>query len=184
MQDIESPPSTEQKLIPSERVRIAWALTWPCITASLIYEVAKKVSGLSEYKLQSVVDLATSILFFFLFSTWVIRRTVNNRAFPGFHLNVFRQPDATSTPVMQYKESVSVTWLLVWRTTVVQGLIMGLIALAFGPLSRLLDTRDPIGWFWVWTSVAEVLIFYFWLVEAMLKKRYAQFSLSLVRGVS
>jgi hypothetical protein len=78
---------------------------------------------------------------------------------------------------MNYRESLSVTWLICWRTW--------LIFLPFTIAAAvLLQTRqglyNQLVWSlpgWLCNSVAELLIFYIWIVPAPLGKRYSGFSL-------
>ena len=61
---------------------------------------------------------AAGILSFLLFSTWAVRRTVR-LDFSGFHLLGIRDDAADGTRNMTYGESLSVAWLIHWRTFLV-----------------------------------------------------------------
>jgi hypothetical protein len=77
---------------------------------------------------------------------------------------------------MNYRESLSVTWLICWRMGVVS--ILTWIALSV-LLQRLVEPYSLLGW--VWDSVTELALFYFWIVQAALDKNYAGFSLRVER---
>lgn len=66
-----------------ERLELAWALVWPCALFDLVYSVILTQLRLSESQRQNWEE-AIGIVWFFLFSTWVVRRTVRLE-FTGFH---------------------------------------------------------------------------------------------------
>src|SRR5260370_37296568 len=84
---------------------------------SLVYCLLRGQLRLSEAQLQ-VIDSILGILQFFFFTTWVVRRTVRLE-FPGFHLAVLRGDAPDGTRKMSYGESLSVAWLICWRTNMI-----------------------------------------------------------------
>lgn len=163
-----------ERLSHSERMQLTWALSWPCILFGLGYDVFRRLLQLSEAQLQ-VFDFVFAALSFFLFSTWIVWRAVRID-FPGFHLVVVRSGEPEPTRTMSYHEALSVTWLICWRTAAVLVFPWVLLTLL---VQQRLDVYGPFGW--LFDSVAELLIFYFWIVEAALKKNYHGFSLRLAR---
>src|SRR5258705_5188880 len=106
-----------EQLSRAERLHLTWALVWPCALFSLAYGVLRGLLRLSEVQLQSM-DQVFGFLGFFSFTTWVVRRTVR-LDFPGFHLVVIRSDAPDGTRMMRYGESLSVAWLISWRTGII-----------------------------------------------------------------
>jgi hypothetical protein len=79
---------------------------------------------------------------------------------------------------MSYRESLSVAWLICWRTFMFfLGPVVVVSVLSHQPLEFENSLRG-----WLLTSMSELLIFYFWIVEGALGKIYSRFSLSLERS--
>jgi hypothetical protein len=175
-------PEPPEQLSPAERLRLTWALGWPGALLNLAYAVLRGQLRLSEGQLQGM-DQVFGILVFFLFGTWVVRRTVRLN-FPWFYLEVIRGDAPEGTRMMRYSESLSVVWLITWRTMVI--LLPLIIAVAFWArlhqqpheLSR--ELYSPLGS--LLCILAETPVFYFWIVKAAVNKRYARFSLRLERS--
>ena len=164
-----------QPLTRTERLRLTWALAWPCVLVALVYGLLRGKVRLPETQLQ-VIDQVFGILEFFLFTTWVVRRTVR-LDYPGFHLLVIRGNAGDATRTMSYRESLGVAWLISWRT----GMFFLPLAVAMIVLRQQPQVLyRPLGW--LSTSVAELLVFYFWIVKAALGKQYARFSVRLDRS--
>lgn len=158
-----------------ERLQLTWALAWPCILLGLAYCLLRGQLRLSESQLQGI-DQVFGVLEFFLFATWVVRRTVR-LDFPGFHLLVIRGDARGWARTMSYRESLSVAWLLSWRSFLFfLPLFVAMIMLRRQPQ----ELYRPLGW--LGSSVAELLVFYAWIVKAALGKRYSRFSLRLDRS--
>jgi hypothetical protein len=173
-----------QSLRGDDRLQLTWALSWPCLLASLVYGLLRGHALIPEEALQSI-DLASSGFLFFLFSTWVVRRAVR-LDYPGFHLLVTRGAARGVTRTMSYRESLSVTWLICWRTWMIlmAAFVVFVAAVAIVTQQRpALDAR--LLWSipgWLLNSVAELLIFNMWVVPAALRKNYSGFSLKLDRS--
>ncbi len=172
-----------EQLSRAERLHLTWALAWPCALLSLVYGVLRGQLRLSEGQLQGL-DQVFGILGFFLFTTWVVRRTVR-LDFPGFHLVVIRGDAPDGTRMMRYSESLSVAWLITWRTMVILSpLLIAVIAvwvrLHQQPHELSQELYSPLGS--LLTTLAELPIFYFWIVKAAVNKRYSRFSLRLERS--
>ncbi len=158
-----------------ERLQLTWALAWPCALLSLVYLLLRGQVRLSEPQLSNI-DQVFGILQFFLFTTWVVRRTVR-LDFPGFHLLVIRAGAGEETQTMSYRESLSVGWLICWRTSLFfLPLAVAMVVLRRQPQ----ELYHPLGW--LLTSVVELLIFYTWIVKAALRKSYSGFSLRVDRS--
>ena len=93
---------------------------------------------------------------------------------------------------MSYRESLTVTWLICWRTAVILVLFGGMSAalyyelvlgLKFSDWSKQSQDQFSLGG-WLWGSAAEVAFYYFYIVRKALTKRYAGFSLRLDRSGS
>jgi len=160
----------------AERWRLTRKLVGPSACLGLIL-----YSWLRD-RIPPSVALTGGILLFFLFATWVVRLTVR-MDFTGFRLLVIRGDGREATRTMSYRESLSVAWLMCWRSSL---LILPLVAAA-----SLLPPESHGGWIgylwsswhgWLWFAVAELLILYVWTVEAALGKRYSGFSLRLDRS--
>jgi hypothetical protein len=153
----------------AERLQLTWALAWPCIALSLVYCWLRSQMRLNESQLQGV-DQVVGLLEFFLFTTWVVRRTVR-LDFPGFHLRVIRRDAAAATRGMTYRESLSVAWLISWRTS----LILSPVLVAVWVFQQQRPELYSLS-VWLWSSAAELLVFYFWIVRMALNKSYERFS--------
>jgi hypothetical protein len=179
--------STQQpeRLSYADRLQLAWALSWPCAVFSLLYWLARGLLGLSGQHL-TPLDLGVGPFQLFFFSPWVVRRTVQ-LDFPGFHLVVTRRQSGETTRAINYRGSLSVAWLLMWRTAVIFGIVNGLIFAAVwvvqgarplyfdpnyvtlpGVLGILKEFQE---------EVLSLLIFLLWVNKAAIKKSYARFSL-------
>jgi hypothetical protein len=168
-------PGQPEPLRRVERLQLTWALAWPCALLGLVYFLLRGQLRLSEAQLHNI-DQVFGILQFFLFTTWVVRRTVR-LDFPGFHLLVVRGDAGEGTRTMSYCESLSVAWLISWRSSMfLLPLYVAVTVLRQQPQ----ELYRPLGW--LSTSVAELLIFYVWIVKAALGKSYSRFSLRLDRS--
>src|SRR5260370_18189739 len=85
----------------AEQLQLTWALNWPCVLLGLVYCLLWGQLRLSEAQLLSI-DLVLGILAFFLFTTWVVRRTVR-LDFPGFRLLVIRGGAGEGARAMTYR---------------------------------------------------------------------------------
>jgi hypothetical protein len=172
-----------EQLSRAERLHLTWALAWPCALLSLVYGVLRGQLRLSEEQLQGM-DQVFGILVFFLFTTWVVRRTVRLN-FPWFYLEVIRSDAPHGTRMMRYSESLSVAWLITWRTMVI--LLPLIIAVAAvwvrlhqQPRELSQELYSPLGS--LLSTLAELPVLYFWIVKAAVNKRYSRFSLRLERS--
>lgn len=173
-----------------ERLELAWALVWPCALFDLVYSVILTQLRLSESQRQNWEE-AIGIVWFFLFSTWVVRRTVRLE-FTGFHLEVFRDDAMQGTRTMSYRESLSVAWLICWRSVLYMMpfiLIAIVITIMITGWAVFVDQAHatsarsrPIEW--VVGELAGFLIVYFWVARAAVVKRYARFSLGVSRAAA
>lgn len=174
-----------ERLSYADRFQLAWALSWPCAVFSLLYWLARGLLGLSGQHL-TPLDLGVGLFQLFFFSTWVVRRTVQ-LDFPGFHLVVIRHQSGETTRAIDYRESLSVAWLLIWRTAVIFGVLNGVIFAAVwlvrgsrplffdpnyvtlpGVLGILKEFQE---------EALSLLIFLLWVNKAAIRKNYARFSL-------
>jgi hypothetical protein len=179
----ESGKQQPKPLSRAERIQLTWALVWPGALLNLAYVLLRSQLRGSETSLQIArinavlesIDGTVGALGFFLFSTWVVRRTVR-LDFPEFHLLAIRAGAEGGNRTMMYRESLSVAWLLKWRT-VMYSLPLGVavFVLRHGPPPQ--EWYSPLNWLWI--SAAEILIFYLWIVNAALGKRYSDFSLGV-----
>jgi hypothetical protein len=172
-----------EQLSRAERLHLTWALAWPCSLLSLLYGVLRGQLRLSDGQLQGI-DQVFGILFFFLFTTWVVRRTVRLN-FPWFHLEVIRGDAPDGTRMMRYSESLSVGWLITWRTMVILLPLIIAVAVVWVGLHRQphelsQESHSPLGT--LLSTLAELPVFYFWIVKAAVNKRYRRFSLRLERS--
>jgi hypothetical protein len=158
------------KLSYRERLRMAWELTWPMALIDL--GVVILLHGFLEVQGESA-DSVWAVVAFFGVSPWVVRR--------GLNLKYGR---LRVQPKLSYQRSLKVMWLLGWRT-----LALSLAALV--PVSLILRAlhldanlagENPlinnVG-----LSLADAgssLLFYPFLVTAMLRKRYRGFRLELM----
>lgn len=169
-------PEQAGPLSRAERMELTWALSWPCVLFSLAYDVFRRLLQLSEAQLQAL-DFVCAALSFFLVSTLVVWRTVR-MDFPCFHLVVVRCGTPEVARTMRYRETLSVTWLIGRRSAAI--CVLPWLALTL-LLRHRLDVYGPLGW--LFNSVAELLVFYVWIVQAALNKSYAGFPLRLARSV-
>ena len=132
----------------------------------------------------SWIVLAAGILQVFLFAPWVVRRTVLLN-FPRLNLVVVRGDSVDRTHTMNYRESLSVAWLLIWRSAVIIMVITITVTTAIIIVRT--APAELEGWpagfpryllqFGI-TLPLEVLIFIF-MLKSVMRKVYAGFSLRL-----
>lgn len=162
------------KLSYRERLRMAWELTWPMalidLTVVFVLHAMLDVQGESA-------DSIWAVIAFFGISPWVVRRALNLQYGP------YRV-----RPRLTYQQSLKVMWLLAWRT-----LVLSLAALV--PVSLLLralhfeanlSSENPL-MNNVGLSLFDAvsgLVFYPFLITAMLGKKYRGFRLELVEETS
>jgi hypothetical protein len=176
--DLPGAPRRAAPPTPEERLHLAWALTWPGALFDLAYQLLRAQLGLPAAKAAGI-DLVVAILGFFLFYTWVVRRAVRLN-FPGFRLWVMRGDGGSGTREMSYAESLSVHWLIYWRSL----MILLPIHLFFAVLLRGTGLYDRFLWSipgWLCCAAAGLAILYFWLAGAAVGKRYSAFWLRLER---
>jgi hypothetical protein len=161
------------KLTYRDRLRMAWELTWPMALIDLTVVIC--LHGFLNVQGESA-DSIWAVAAFFGVSPWVVRR--------GLNLKYGR---LRVRPRLSYQQSLKVMWLLGWRT-----LALSLVALV--PISLLLRTlhldanlsgENPLVNN-VGLSVADAassMVFYPFLISAMLRKRYRGFQLGLVEEV-
>ena len=126
-----------------------------------------------------------------LFSPWIVRRTVHFD-FPRFHLVVIRGQNGGTTRAINYGESLSVAWLLIWRTDMIMSIVHGLVStsvwLVRGARPVLFDSNyitlpGVLGILRVVLQEAlGLLVFLLWVNRAAIKKNYARFSLRIERA--
>ena len=163
-----------ETISPAERLELAWALAWPCALLEFVQNLLLGQLRLTEDQRQNIEQVA-GLLAFLLISTWVVRRTVR-LDFSGFHLLVIRADAQDGTRTMTYRESLSVAWLISWRSALV-------LVPFFVTFLLVMDAPPRHGWLLHSVlTVAEFLTFYLWMVNGALNKNYARFSLRLVRS--
>lgn len=182
------------QLSAAERFQLVWALFWPCAVFGIVQMAAQalwKSLGLSH---EQVVSFAFLLLQLLLFSPWVIRRTVRLH-FPGFQLLVVRRGSGEETRDMNYLESLSVAWLIIWRAAAIGALILlvVLIAVVIAAATGLhvhsiaSSTTElfSFGTTGVLSEVAavplELLVFFLYVAKAAVAKQYERFSLRIDR---
>jgi hypothetical protein len=156
-----------QPLSRAERRQLTNKLGGPCAVLGLV------LYCLLRSRLPLSVALVLGILLFFLFATWVARLTVR-WDFTGFRLLVIRGNAGEGTRTMSYRESLSVAWLICWRSSL---FFLPLVAALL-----LLPQENVRLAYWVplgLAIVSEHLILYVWIVEAALGKSYSGFSIRL-----
>ncbi len=158
------------KLAYRERLRMAWELTWPMALIDLTVVVF--LHGFLEVQGESA-DSIWAVAAFFAVSPWVVRR--------GLNLKYGRW---RVRPRLSYQQSLKVMWLLGWRTLALSLAALVPISLALRALhlDANLTGENPLVNN-VGLSVADglsSLVFYPFLVTAMLRKRYRGFRLELV----
>ena len=164
----------------TDRLRLAWALAWPCAILGLIYSLARGRLGLPDGSMAiEWIDFAAGVLQFFLFSTWVVRRAMR-LDYSTFRVVVIRGSAGERARAMNYPESLSVTWLLIWRTDLIECLVLGVFLAVLwivrgthpAGLSPFSLISQSLGF------VLEVLIFSL-ILKAAIRKKYSGFSLGL-----
>ncbi|MBL8177953.1 MAG: hypothetical protein JNK48_24965 [Bryobacterales bacterium] len=95
----------------SERVALAWQLTWPAVVTDVIW-------SFTVYVLLEIQSQGAELLYIFpyllLVAPWLVRRMIR-KPYPAFRLKVLRDGFAAE---MNYTESFKVMWLLIWRTSI------------------------------------------------------------------
>ena len=171
-------------LSPIERVQFAWALLWPVTLFGIAQCLVQGQSWLSDTQLQIAKWVFGTPSYFYL-TAWAVRRTVR-MDFPGFRLMVMRGYTGEGSRKMTLGESLSVAWLITWRSTLIFCLFYfpGIAVLgAYGggdAVRRQILALSEVQGFLL-TFVAEFLIFYLWIVNPLLRKRYRGFSLKIER---
>lgn len=158
------------KLSYRERLRMAWELTWPMALIDL--GVVILLHGFLAVEGESA-DSVWAVLAFFGVSPWVVRR--------GLNLKYGR---LRVQPKLSYQQSLKVMWLLGWRTLALSlaALVPVSLILRALHLDANLSGENPLVNN-VGLSLADAvssLVFYPFLVSAMLRKRYRGFRLELV----
>jgi hypothetical protein len=158
------------KLSYRERLRMAWELTWPMALIDL--GVVILLHGFLAVEGESA-DSVWAVLAFFGVSPWVVRR--------GLNLKYGR---LRVQPKLSYQQSLKVMWLLGWRTLALSlaALVPVSLILRALHLDANLSAENPLVNN-VGLSLADAvssLVFYPFLVSAMLRKRYRGFRLELV----
>ena len=189
MSPVSAAPRLEQ-LSYADRFQLAWTLIWPCAAFSLLYWLARDFLGFSGQQFTRF-DLSVGLVQLFSFSPWVVRRTVRFD-FPRFHLVVVRRENGETTRAIGYSESLSVAWLLIWRTDVIMSVVHGLVStsvwLVRGARPAFFDLNyvtlpGVLGILRVVLQEAlGLLVFLLWVNKAAMKKNYARFSLRLERA--
>lgn len=106
-----------ERLSRAERMELAWVLAWPCLLFGLLYDLFRQAPQSAGAEVRGL-DTACGMVSLFLLSPWVVRRTVRLEL-SGVHLLVVRWGALEGTRAMNYRESLSVAWLICWRTSVV-----------------------------------------------------------------
>jgi hypothetical protein len=186
MSPVSSAPQIDQ-LSYADRFQLAWMLIWPCAAFSLLYWLVRGFLGFSRQQF-TLFDLSVGLVQLFFFSPWIVRGTVRFD-FPRFHLVVVRGPNGEATSAIGYSESLSVAWLLNWRTGVIMLIVHGLVStsvrLVFGARPVLFDSNYVTlpGVLGILRMVLQealgLLVFLLWVNKAAIKKNYARFSLRL-----
>jgi len=149
---------------------MAWELTWPMALIDL--GVVILLHGFLAVEGESA-DSVWAVLAFFGVSPWVVRR--------GLNLKYGR---LRVQPKLSYQQSLKVMWLLGWRTLALSlaALVPVSLILRALHLDANLSGENPLVNN-VGLSLADAvssLVFYPFLVSAMLRKRYRGFRLELV----
>lgn len=175
---------------------------WRQLRAAERFAVALELSGPSaitfwfyaalEHKFRSVTGnvvpgLTLAIVWFFVVAPWTVRRAIALRR-PAFDVAVVRR-DGPASDRMRYGESLRVTWLLSWRTTLIlltPTMLRAVLDPSFNqvteravyPIQALLtlDWADLLLMLTVWIGLAGM-----WLVGAAVRKRYRDFSIRIKR---
>ncbi len=94
-----------------EMLGLAWQLTWPAITADIIWSVVTK--GIFEAENQAV-EAAFAIPFLLFLGPYLVRRMFR-RKYEGFQLKAFRRGQPAD---LSHAEGFKAFWLLSWRVLV------------------------------------------------------------------
>ena len=160
------------KLAYRDRLRMAWELTWPMALIDLA--VVLLLHGFLEVQGESA-DSLWAVAAFFGVSPWVVRR--------GLNLKYGR---SRVRPKLSYQQSLKVMWLLGWRTLALSlaalvPLSLALRALHFninvGEQSAIANNLGLSG-----LDFVSSLVFYPFLIPAMLRKAYRGFRLEVVEA--
>lgn len=158
------------KLSYRERLRMAWELTWPLALIDLA--VVFVLHGMLEVEGESA-DSIWAMAAFFAVAPWVVRRALN-----------LEYGSLRVRPKLTYQQSLKVMWLLAWRTLVLSLAALVPISLVVRalhidvPLSGDNPLVNNVG-LSLFDAVSS-LVFYPFLVTAMLHKKYRGFRLELV----
>lgn len=164
-----------------ERVALTWSMTWPILAIDVLWTVA--LHAMVEQN-TSTAESVFQAVSFFLLGPLIIQRAI--RRGTGAHQIVVRKNGHEST--LGIGDALSIFWMLAWRS-----LMLALLALV--PLSLLLKSVVPAEMNeWVrglaaspvsnalgLTAVDGIMNMAFvpFLIPAMLRKRYRQFTLEL-----
>jgi hypothetical protein len=162
------------KLAYRDRLRMAWELTWPLALIDLAVVVL--LHGLLDVQGESA-DSIWAVAAFFGVSPWVVRRALN-----------LKYGRWRVRPRLTYQQSLKVMWLLGWRTLALSlaALVPVSLALRALHLDANVSGANPL-MNNVGLSVADAvssLVFYPFLVTAMLRKQYRGFRLELVEDLA
>lgn len=158
------------KLSYRDKLRMAWELTWPMTLIDLAVVIL--LHGFLDVQGESA-DSIWAVIGFFGVSPWVVRRGLS-----------LKYGTWNILPKLTYQQSLKVMWLLGWRTLALSlaALVPVSLILRALHLNANLAGEDPlinnVG-----LSLADAvssLVFYPFLVTAMLRKRYRGFRLELV----
>jgi hypothetical protein len=171
------------RLKTADRFQLAWAIAWPLVLFNLAVWWPSDHLGLSQGLLDSV-DLVSAVLFTFLVLPWSVRRALRID-FPRFHLLLCRE-SGEQIRAIRYRESLSVAWLLNWRTrallVILRLVVWGTVWMAQGvfPDNPFKHTVNPgvRGLSWqLLENAAALLLLVFWILDAALNKAYSGFKL-------
>jgi hypothetical protein len=104
--------------------------------------------------------------------------------FPRFHLVVISNQSGQTTRAIRYRDSLSVAWLLIWRTAVIAASVQGLL---FAAIWMMRGSRPvfpdrtyltlPGFLALLQNEVLSLLIFFISVNKAAIRKTYRHFSL-------
>lgn len=162
------------KLAYRDRLRMAWELTWPLALIDLVVVIV--LHGIFNVQGESA-DSVWAVAGFFGVSPWVVRRALN-RKYGNLRVR----------PKLSYQQSLKVMWLLGWRTLALSlaALVPVSLALRALHLEANITGENPL-MNNVGLSLADAissLLFYPFLVTAMLRKRYRGFRLELTEELA
>ena len=100
----------------TQKLQLAWSIGWPCLLFDVMTRPFRSYLGDSPWK--SEVENGLLLFSFLVFGPWVIRQVVRLN-FADFHLAVIRHGSLKYVREMNYRESLSVLWLITWRPIVV-----------------------------------------------------------------